>query len=118
MLKIVVKNKNGNYADISHSFFRYLILSFIIFSSGIGQSIYSITNNFDFLLSFFPIIQLFFFISVIGLLLFNKEKRGLHDYLSKTIVVKQNIEEENTIPEIRKSIRDFCTFKLSLLSGI
>jgi uncharacterized RDD family membrane protein YckC len=96
ILKIRVVHGKGEFLTIPQSFFRYCILSLVIFSSGMGMSIYSLTGDFQIIATIYSILAIFVFFGVVILLIFNKDKRGLHDYLVNTMVINsKNIGDIN-----------------------
>jgi len=96
ILKIRVLNENGEYLSLTQSFLRYLILSFIIFVRGITETVYSLLKqNYLLLIISFSIVTLFFAIGITGPIIFTDYKRGLHDYLARSVVIK-SIDDEYT----------------------
>lgn len=85
ILGIRIVNVEGENLSFSQSFLRYVIFAIPLFSSGINATLYNFPLNYVWL-AFFGIIVIFLFFGNFGLLVFFN-KRGLHDYLTKSIVV-------------------------------
>lgn len=95
ILKIRVLKENGEYLSLPQSFLRYFLVSFIVFLGGITETVYSLLKqNYLFLIISFSIVALFFTIGVIGPIIFTDYKRGLHDYLAKSVVITSREVED------------------------
>jgi len=118
ILKIRVVHEKGEFLTIPQSSFRYFILSLVIFSSGIGMSLTSLFGFFQIIPTIFTIIAVFIFFGVIGLLIFNKDKRGLHDYLVKTIVIKSQNPDDINVPKMDNFKEAFLNHKIAFILTI
>jgi uncharacterized RDD family membrane protein YckC len=109
LLGIRIVGENGKFLTFSQSFFRYIFLSFLIFNRELSMI--------DF---FIPplIISLFLLISIVGLLIFNKDKRGLHDYLVKSVVINSNSLNDIKIVKIEKFSEAIVNHKVAFISVI
>ncbi len=103
ILKIRVVYNNGSFLSASNSFARYLFLCPIIFYNGIVLSFDSL--GIESLTMIYSMISIFIFLGIVGLVVLTKEKRGLHDYLLKTVVVQSksindvNVSQIDTLKE-------------------
>ena len=103
ILKIRIVYKRGDFLTISQSFIRYLFLCPIIFYNGIVLSFDSL--GIESLMMIYSMISIFIFLGIVGFVVFTKEKRGLHDYILKTVVIQSkkindvNISQIETLKE-------------------
>ncbi len=115
LLKIRVVHEKGKFLTLFQSFFRYTIIGLVIFSSGIGQSVYSLAREYNFITTIFTMLAIFLFLGIFGLIIFTKDKRGLHDYLTKTVVIKNNNVKEIRVPKLDSFTEAFKNHKLAFI---
>ncbi|MCA9405173.1 MAG: RDD family protein [Candidatus Omnitrophica bacterium] len=100
-LKIQVLRKDGSYLSLPRSFLRYLIVALLFYNSWIGLSLISVfpaLNN-NTIITFYNYAIFVLFIGTIFLVAFHPLKRGLHDLLADSIVVRK---DEYSQEEIQK----------------
>jgi len=88
----------GDFLTISQSFVRYLFLCPIIFYNGIVFSFNSL--GIESLAMIYSLISVFIFLEIVGLVVFTKEKRGLHDYILKTVVIQSKSVDDINVSQI------------------
>ena len=124
ILKIQVMECSGKFLKIHQAFLRYFVLSLAIFYSGMSASAYSISGNFA-AVTLFNILAVFVLLGTLGILAFNKNRRGLHDYITNSIVVatptssKSGSEEEVIVPQVNtfcQAIAAHKTYFISIIS--
>ena len=127
LFKIQVLNLDGSYLSLSKSFFRYSVIALIFYNSWIWMAVTStvpILNN-SILQSIFTFTIIFLFLGVTVLLVFHPLKRGIHDLIAGSIVVRKGLYDDNKISELnnrRKIKRAFliwgsCCLLLVILSS-
>lgn len=114
VLKLKLVDQNKKVISIKQASIRYIVLSFVIFSSGMGQSVSSSvdSNNLIFL-SIFSLIQFFIFYTIIIALVINKEHYGLHDYISNSYVIDTKQKDEDLLIKPIKQV--FSEQKIRLI---
>jgi len=121
LLKIRIIGEKGRFLTIEQSFLRYCILGLMFFSPSIGRFLYSFGGYFQTIAMIFNIIGFVIFLWIVVLLIFNKDKRGFHDYLAKTIVIKSknindiNLSKSESLREVFNSHKNIFLI-LSILS--
>lgn len=110
ILGIRLVNVEGENLSFFQSFLRYAIFAIPLFSSSINATLYNFPLNYVWL-AFFGIIVILLFFGNFGLLMFFN-KRGLHDYLTESVVVNDrgiervninNIESLKTVIKNKKT---------------
>lgn len=99
ILKIQVLNLDGSYQSLPKSFFRYSIIALIFYSSWIYMalsSIFPFLNN-KVLQSAFMFFIVFLFLGVTILVVFHPLKRGIHDLIAQSIVVRKGLFDSQKI---------------------
>ncbi len=102
ILSIQVLSTDGNYLSLYKSFLRYSIIALIFYNSWIWlglTSLFPFLNNM-LLGSIYTYIILILILSVILLVAFHPQKRGLHDLIVGSIVVKFGLYDEVKINEM------------------
>ena len=123
LLKIQVVSIDGSFLSLSKSFFRYSIIALIFYNSWIWLSITSIfpfLNNVIFQ-SIFTLIIVFLFFGVTFLLAFHPLKRGIHDILAGSMVIRKNsynIEQIEALNIKAKVKRAFIIWGIACISLI
>lgn len=99
MLKIQVLNIDGSYLSLPKSFFRYSVIALIFYNSWIWMALTStapVLNN-TILQSLFSFFIVFLFLGVTVLLMFHPLKRGIHDLISGSVVIRKGSFDEAKI---------------------
>ena len=102
LLKIQVLNIDGSYLNLPKSFFRYSVIALIFYNSWIWMALTStapVLNN-TILQSTFTFFIVFLFLGVTVLLMFHPLKRGIHDLISGSIVVRKGSFDGAKISEL------------------
>ncbi len=102
MLKIQVLNLDGTYLSLPKSFLRYSVIALIFYNSWIWMAL---SSSFPFLnniiiQSAFTYFIVFLFLGVTILVVFHPLKRGIHDLLAKSIVVRKEAFEVEKIDSL------------------
>ncbi|MCK5581109.1 MAG: RDD family protein [Candidatus Omnitrophica bacterium] len=120
ILKIQVLHRDGSYLSLPQSFFRYTVIALIFYNQWIGAGLISLfpflNNNIFQTVYGFGIF--FLLISSVVLVAFHPLKRGLHDMLVNSIVVRKglyNLEEINALDDSSKAKRAFVIFGVCCL---
>lgn len=112
ILKIQVLNIDGTYLSLPKSFFRYSIIALIFYNSWIWMALSStfpFLNNII-LQSVFTYFIVFLFLGVTILVAFHPLKRGVHDLLANSIVVRKGlfdqdkVESLNSPPKVKRAL--------------
>ncbi|MCD4780022.1 MAG: RDD family protein [Candidatus Omnitrophica bacterium] len=120
ILKIQVLRRDGSYLSLPQSFFRYSVIALIFYNQWIGTGLISLfpflnNNIFQTVYSF----GIFFLlISSVVLVAFHPLKRGLHDMLVNSIVVRKglySLEKINELDDSAKTKRAFVIFGVCCL---
>ena len=99
ILRIQVLKVDGSYLSLGRSFFRYTVIALIFYNTWIWIALTSLLpflNNF-FLQSIYTYFIIFLFFGVIVLIAFHPLKRGIHDLLANSIVVRKETFEEEKV---------------------
>ena len=105
LLKIQVLRRDGSYLSLPQSFLRYSFIALIFYNQWIGISFISafpFLDNYIFQSIYFFGIS-FLFISTIVLVAFHPLKRGIHDMLVNSIVVRKGTYDLERINELNDS---------------
>lgn len=105
LLKIQVLRRDGSYLSLPQSFLRYSFIALIFYNQWIGIgfiSAFPFLNNYIFQSIYFFGIS-FLFISTIVLVAFHPLKRGTHDMLVNSIVVRKGTYDLEKINELDDS---------------
>lgn len=111
LLGIRIVNTKGQVVTIPRSFLRYFIIGLVIFNSGIAESLYSLPGILQFTSTVFFVLTILLFFGIVGLIIFNEDKRGLHDYLADTIVINSKNSDDVKVPEVRSFKEVFTNHK-------
>ena len=105
ILKIRVVDKYGKLISLFDSAKRYLILSIFIFGSGVtamfNTMLYPNLTVTFIIYSIITILSTAVFLGIAGFLIYNKERRGIHDYLINTVVVKSKSPSDVKVSKLR-----------------
>jgi len=99
LLKIQVLRLDGSYLSLQRSFLRYTVIAFICYNSWIWLALTSVLpflNN-PFLQSIYIYGIFFLLLGVVVLLAFHPLKRGLHDFLAGSLVVRKGMHDSEKI---------------------
>jgi len=113
LLKIQVLRRDGSYLSLQRSFLRYTIIALICYNSWIWMALTSVLpflNN-PFLQSIYNYSIFFLLLGVVVLLAFHPLKRGLHDFLADSLVVRKGMYDSEKISFLNvpsKVIRSFA----------
>lgn len=108
ILKIRVIDKKGSFLSFKKTFLRYLIIGLIFFREETTTSLINFFGHYSWLLVTKDIITNFFILGIVGLLIFNKEKRGIHDYICGSVVIKSENKKETDSQKI-KSLKEIIS---------
>lgn len=119
-LKIQVLRKNGSYLSLPRSFARYLIIAMIFYNQWIGTALF---NTLPFLRNdiFSTIFSYSIFVLMIGcivLVAFHPLKRGLHDFLVDSIVVRKGQFSVEKLKELENAKKAKFAIGMWLLLSI
>ncbi len=120
ILKIQVLDINGKYLSLQKSFLRYTVIAFVFYNSWIITALTSILpflNNviFQTIYSFFII---FLFLGVTVLIGLHPLKRGFHDLIAKSIVVRKNKYNKEKIDELDDKSKIRKAYKILFVCSI
>lgn len=99
LLKIQVLRRDGSYLSLPRSFLRYTIIALICYNSWIWMALTSVLpflNN-HFLQSIYVYFVFFLLLGVVILVAFHPLKRGLHDFLADSVVVRKGMYDSEKI---------------------
>ncbi len=124
LLRIQVLHRDGSYLTLSQSFLRYSVIALIFYNTWIGMglvSLFPFLDNIVFQI-FYSFGILLLLISTVILVAFHPLKRGLHDMLVNSIVVRKglyNLEKINKADNSAKAKRAFiiCGICCALVVG-
>jgi len=114
--RIRVVGEGGKFLTFSQASYRYSILAFFFFSSAISDSLTTSFRQFAWARAVLGLAGLGLMLGIVLLIAFTKEKRGLHDYLARTAVVKAGAPGFRPISETkhRKAITIVILVALAL----
>jgi len=98
-LRIQVLSIDGSYLSLGKSFFRYSVIAMIFYNAWIWTALTSILpflNNFIFQ-SFYTYFIIFLFLGVAILMAFHPLKRGLHDLLANSFVIRKGLYDQGLV---------------------
>lgn len=125
LMKIRVVATNGDIANYKHTTLRFLVFNAFFLHYVLGIAFLRTTNHLALLfVQLLYVIPTFMFLMVYGLVLFHKQKKGFHDLVAGTCVIKTKFQKwyipENKLPyqqhllyrvNTRKSVMGaFCSF--------
>jgi uncharacterized RDD family membrane protein YckC len=124
LLKIQVLRLDGSFLNLPQSFLRYSVIALIFYNQWIGTGLLSLfpaLNNSIFQ-TVYLIVILFLLTGTIILVAFHPLKRGLHDMLVGSIVVRKDMYDSGKINELRDPSKEtkafvICGVLLLLLIG-
>ena len=126
ILKIQVLKMDGSYMSLPVSFLRYAVIACIFYGGNIWDALVSIYPQLvgSFVISGF-IFALFVFLSVgtIILVAFHPLKRGLHDLIAGTVVIRVGRYDKDQIKELanpqraKKAYLAMCIVCVLIISG-
>ncbi len=99
LLKIQVLRLDGSYLSLPRSFLRYTIIAVICYNPWIWMTLTSVLpflNN-SFLQSIYNCGVFFILLGVVVLVAFHPLKRGLHDFLAGSLVVRKGMYDSEKI---------------------
>lgn len=120
ILKIQVLTTDGNYLSLHKSFLRYTIIALIFYNSWIWlalTSLFPFLNNI-LLGSIYTYLILILILSVIIMIAFHPQKRGLHDIIAGSIVVKFGLYDEKKINELHSISKQNMAYLLVGISSL
>jgi len=102
MLRIQVVNMDGTYLSLPKSFLRYSVIALIFYNTWIWMAL---TSLFPFLNSIvlqavFTYFVVFLFLGVTILLVFHPLKRGVHDLLANSMVVRKDMFDRDKVDSL------------------
>ncbi len=123
IFKIEVLSINGKFLSLQKSFLRYTVIALIFYNGWISTSITSMIpflNNSIFS-SVFSVIMIFLYVGGIVLLIFHPLKRGIHDIIAGSIVIKKGcydsikLKAMNSIKKAKKAYIVSGIFAIALI---
>lgn len=119
-LKIQVLRKDGSYLNLPRSFLRYLVIALLFYNGWIGTvliSMFPALNNQIFRTvygySFFILL-----VNTIFLVVFHPLKRGLHDLIADSIVVRKGEYSKKKLEELSNPKKEKITFGLAIVFSL
>ena len=120
ILKIQVVQLDGQYLSLAKSFLRYVVIALIFYNSWIGMGITSMfpfLNNPTFLMVYGNIVFALM-IGCIVLVAFHPLKRGIHDLVAGSVVVRKDTYSKEKIEELKNPSRTRAAFIIWIVCSV
>jgi len=119
-LKIQVLKKDGSYLNLFESFLRYTVIAFIFYNQWVATALISVfpfLNNPAFFTFYSSLIIVLFFGTVL-LVALHPLKRGLHDLIVNSIVVRKDQYSADKIAELNNPSKVKVAFVVWIVVSI